>query len=352
MARVAFVCCALAILARWPAYETIPTAHPVYFVDVLDWQTQHPFQKLPLAEMVPPSERKSGFTSHLDKREMRQLLPLLGYVTGLHFKVYSVANHVAGFLFFVMLVGVLRRETEDDGISVLLPMAYALSYAGGHFFADYYLGDGVAIAFLLGAVATRKPLIIAACVAFAGMTDERAAVAALLPLVFWQIKRDRGEKLTALVFRLTPESRGVLAGLALALLWRVLLRWGFDLSPGVSHVAEFFILLYHAKNYPGNLLGIIGCLNVVFLCAAGVVYVRRGGKALALLGLAFAAAVFPAILVYDLQRSVAFGCVSVVIATKILARDEPQISRFVVLFSVVGNALLTSPIESVGRFMR
>src|SRR4051794_2812702 len=82
---LAIACSIFSISVHWPDYEAIPAAHPAWFVEALDWQTRHPLQKMPLERIVPAGEREAGFASHLNKRDTRQILPLLGYVTGLHF---------------------------------------------------------------------------------------------------------------------------------------------------------------------------------------------------------------------------------------------------------------------------
>ncbi len=340
----------MCVFVRWPKYERIPSAHPVWFVEVLDWQTHHPFRSLPLDQMIPAEHRLGGFASHLDKREMRQLLPLLGYVTGLHFKIYAVANHVAGLVFLGLLAWVVRRQTDDPGVGALTAVAYALCYAGAHFFEDYYLGDGVAIMFLLASMAVRQPLAIAAFVALAGMADERAIVASVLSFAFWQIARFGAANLSfQTMLRPSAQAWGAACGWIAFLGWRAILGGAFGLTTGQTDIANWPILLYHSQRYPGNVLVVFGWLAGVLAIAAAIAwsnYPRRAFWSLAALSVV---PLLPAMLVYDFERSLSFGFPLVILACGIANEKEPRLLRLGIVSAVLGNIFLSHVPDTLMR---
>ena len=97
--RIGLWCCVLATVARWPGYEKMSGVVPTWFIQTLNWQTEHPLTQIPVAAVSSQVDR--AYASHLDKRSVRQVLPLLGYISGLSFSIYIVAGHIAGFLFFL-----------------------------------------------------------------------------------------------------------------------------------------------------------------------------------------------------------------------------------------------------------
>ncbi|MBL9202722.1 MAG: hypothetical protein JNL39_19570 [Opitutaceae bacterium] len=352
LARLALACFAVCVFVRWPRYERIPAAHPPWFIEVLDWQTRHPLEKLPLDTMVPAEHRGGGFGTHLDKREPRQLLPLLGWATGLHFKIYLVANHVAGLAFFGLLAWLVRSRTGDAGIAALMALAYALCYAGAHFFDDYYLGDGVAIALLLATMAVRQPMLIGLCVALAGAADERAIVASVLTYAFWQIARvGMGQLSVAAMLRPSAQAWGVIGGWAAYLAWRAVLRGAFGLTTGDTDLANWPILLHHAARFPGNLLGVFGWLGGVVALGAAAAWAHLPRRAFWLLATLAAVPLVPALLVYDFERSLAYGFAVPLIACLIAGEREPRLLRLAVVAGFLGNAFLSHIPDTLMRLL-
>src|SRR5687768_16491506 len=98
-------------------------AVPAWFIQTLNWQTEHPLTPIPIAATSSQIDR--AYASHIDKRSVRQVLPQLGYVSGLSFSIYIVAGHVAGFLFFALWAYFIRRETSDLTTASVSAFAYA-----------------------------------------------------------------------------------------------------------------------------------------------------------------------------------------------------------------------------------
>ena len=300
--------------------------------------------------MVPADSQRNGYASHLNKRETRLILPLLGLATGLHFKIYLVANHLAGLLFFGLFACLVRRQTGDAGLAVLSTLAYALSYAGAHFFEDYYLGDGVAIVCLLAALVVRRPILITACVSLAAMTDERAMFASVLGYLYWQFQ-DCGISQPTFVKLVRPSKQGlaVIAGWGVFLVWRLGLELCFGLTTGHSDVANWPILIYHAQHYPSNLLTVYGWLGVLMLMASISAYLNYGKVVFWVLIFFAVISAAPAFLVYDFQRSISFGPSLLIIAFGILATTEPRLIRLAVATAFIGNLCLLCMPDAILR---
>jgi len=271
------------------------------WAEVVKLQVAHPLTPIDF-EQVKALES----TSHLEKIAFRISIPIIGRALHTGAASFLVLNYIAGLLFFPMLAHVANRLFQDRVSAAYVTFAFALSWAGVHFFNDYSYGDGFAWVCLLAAIYFRHPLLIFGAVLIAGFTDERAIVGSAAAFLYW---------LSAATTDGGDDSRrhGRAALIAIGAAWlayfglRLYLTYAFGLKTGTSDIFTGF-LWYHANfSIPYGVLGVFQGLWLWI--AVGMIALYVSGRVIILLGFVatLACVLAIALSVYDIQRSLGYG---------------------------------------------
>lgn len=126
--------------------------------------------------------------SHAAKRAFRLLVPVVGYLTGIHSPPFFILlQHLFGLLFFYLALRLAERITQDKVAALLLLAGIVGIYLGKSFFWD--IGgwfDGIAFFFLLLAMYSRSYWVLFLSLTLAFWTDERAILASTLVYLWWK----------------------------------------------------------------------------------------------------------------------------------------------------------------------
>ncbi len=360
---VVFVAVIISLYTKFPVYADATKPPATTFVTfprtpygaVVAWWLDHPFRPVPAESFFPPESRQdaafAGTISHYDKLTFRAVLPLLNGVFHGGFWTLVGANHAAVLASYVLLYVVARRQTGDPVIATLFVWAYAAAWAGGWGFHDMVYGDAVAIAFMLGALAVRRSWAVACLIIVAGFTDERAVLAApLLGLFRWWAVRQPlapGDSASGVGHgRIWGPVAWGMGGYAVLRLF-ISLAWG--VSSGTSMLGGKEIFLYHCfVSFPVKIFGVF---EFLWIFPLGLLAVLLGTPAARRQGLLLAAALggafVPALMVWDIERSLCYLVPGVLLSVCFFPANPVTLRRLlwaataagVVWFQVSGSIL-------------
>ncbi|GAB3251126.1 hypothetical protein GCM10027347_09360 [Larkinella harenae] len=189
--NVALLCTAYCIVTSMPNYlnfsEKALKESPSYQLilenyESLSRQAENPFQ--------PQQVEVSSHSSKIAFRFIPTLLVHYVPATNLLTKMFSlyIINNVFGFLFFVGVLSLVFKFSNDKLFATLVACNFSVLYTGKSFFHDTYLwNDGIAFTFIVFSLLSRSSIIILLCLLAAYFTDERAIFSGLLALVYHKI---------------------------------------------------------------------------------------------------------------------------------------------------------------------
>jgi hypothetical protein len=288
--------------------------------DVIRMQIAHPFTPIDL-EQFNPDALKADLGQHYDKIAFRLSIPLIGKALHTGAASFLVLNYAAGLLFFPMLAQVANGIFRDRVTAAYVTFAFALSWAGGHFFNDD-TGDGFAWACLLASIYFRHPVLIFGLVLTASFTDERALVGSAGALLYW-LCIEGIEGVTRL--------RAIIAAWVAYFVLRVGLAYAFGLKTGTSGWFLPEIFLHHVKySFPYRVLTVFQGLWLWF--AVGAIALYLGGRSVVLVGFlaTLGCIALLSLSVWDLQRSLGYGLLLLPVAwqaAKLEQATERAIAR-------------------------
>jgi hypothetical protein len=355
----------LALVSRFPGYadtngqppgNILTVARSVYG-HAITWWLEHPFQPVPIAEFHPQAIRADGLTagetSHLAKLGVRGTLPLLNQVLRGGLGTLLLASHVAAVWAFLLFYRIGREATGDAASAALATWAFAAAWAGQWGFQDFICGDMVAVALLLaccrsGAVTTVILLVVA------GFTDERAIAAAPLVLLtrVWLAEiaaanaapqRQRGGWFAAMP---------VLVSVGIYAAGRVVLAAGGHGAGDWGMVGEREILLFHLfSSFPTKIFRVWEFLWLLPVALVAMLAACDDPSRRARAGwfvLATACAVAPALLVWDVERSLTYyapGILLAMAALPLAAATRRRLLLAIALASVGWVEFLATPLR-------
>ena len=224
--------------------------------------------------------------------------------------------------------------TSRRDIATAATVTVALTYAGVTAFTEMTGNfDAVALAFLAGAIATRRWPLIGLFTFLAGWTDERAIVASAFVLAAHLVLSDR----RGVAVLRDAAVLAVIGGLAAHALTRVFITIRYNLEQpsnfGGNHFSDGLNLLPI-----GLWTGLEGLWLVVAAGAAALVRQRRLGGLVALLA-GLTAVGIGGIAVVDITRSMAYLLPASLVSIAALARFSPEsltvLSRTALFLSLV-----------------
>ncbi|TDU71412.1 hypothetical protein EI77_02536 [Prosthecobacter fusiformis] len=310
---VVLIAVAVSYLSELPQYTAIQEFISTPYGQAKIWWLENPLQAVPVDHFFPLAERHLGYNagcaSHCDKLTFRIALPVLHKIAPFGIWTLVITSHIAAVAIFWMTYKLLFRSSADSVSASLATWALAGTYAGELGFKDFYYGDALAVALLLGAMMTRRRWLIMLLIVVAGFTDERAVIAAPLIALFhyWQSKNPTfGADQQHLKLSDLWIAWPTICGILIYLLMRVFLTKSFGVSSGSSMLATIDILRAHLySNYPVRILKVFE-----FLWTAPVLFVLFAVNKQGLFSvnslifpMSFSFAAMPALLVWDVDRS-------------------------------------------------
>lgn len=285
----------------------------------------------PLTPALHPPE------SHAAKIAFRLTVPVFLHALGLGVGGALLIDVASGILFFFLLAQLLLEQTHDRVTALLGTAGAAGTFAGVSAFCDLRcVSDALAICFLLVAMRARSRVGIAAAVVLGAFTDERAALASSIVMLFGALEsalsRDEGHlgqrRLWSVVF----------AGAAyLAIRW--MLGFLFGLRTPVGDSAAIGPLMF-ARNLHGLPFSLWTALEGLWIPVIGalLLLVAQGYRGYAAaIGVSLALSFAVANSVIDVTRSAIYVFPVFPLAARVLARFEPR--RVVRLLILWGAAL-------------
>lgn len=287
---------------------------------------------------------------HMAKTEFRLTPPLLFKLTGVTSKPAAYALQLAlGLVFFATVARLFREITDDPVLIPALSLALGLIYTGFAFVVDVegFL-DAFGWVFLALCLDRRLRLLIPLFALLAFFTDERAAIASGLLIVWYQLDR-RDEPSAFALLKPTRSTVLLLVGLAVYVALRMTLVAAFGFKNQTAGTG-FDILRFTLPLADQTLWQMLEGFWLLVAIALVVVWRDRRDRLLLLLFPAAAAAVYGvALLVEDVTRSVAYGFPAIFIALR-LARPALTPAHFrIVGLLCLFVCLLYPPYAQIAR---
>jgi hypothetical protein len=284
----------LSLVAHTPGISLFRDVGKHWWADVFRMQIAHPFTPIDAKSFIP---YKETFISHTANIAFRFSIPLIGKAFNLGAACFLVVNYAAGLLFFPMLAHVANGIFRDRVTAAYVTFAFALTWAGTHFFNDNGYGDGFAWACLLASIYFRHPVLIFGMVLTASFTDERAFVGSAGAFLYW-LNTHQQRAHHALI--------AIVAAWVAYLVLRLGLAYAFGLKTGpLEDVTP--ILRYHRNSIPGRILPVFQGLWLWF--AIGAIALYLSGRSLVLIGFVatLGCIALVSLLVIDIQRSLGYA---------------------------------------------
>jgi len=320
------------------------------------WWLENPFQSVPVEQFFPLSERhigyNAGIASHLDKMTYRAFLPLLNQVFPFGIWTLVVACHFGLLAILWFSYWIVERQLGDKVSGALACWAVAACYAGQYGFHDCYLGDGAAVGMLVSAMFSRNGVVTFLLVLCASLADERAVTSAPIVLLFHFLRdadsAQQERSIFALVSAMLKKGIPVLGGVLCYALVRLGMTFWTGQKSGTSMLSLVDIPRSHFYNdYPQLFFKVFEFLWIVpliFLVEYGAKDPSKKFISL-LFGLGLALAAFPAMVVWDFDRSLFYLLPGILMAICFLPFSQRNM-RVMLLAVLAGNLLWIYPSSS------
>jgi hypothetical protein len=346
----------ISIFCWVPYYPAVSDFIKTPYGEAKTWWLEHPFQSVPVEHFFPLSERhigyNAGIASHLDKMTYRAFLPILNQVFPFGIWTLVVACHVGLIAILWFSYWIVERQLGDKVSAALACWAVAACYAGQYGFHDCYLGDAAAVGMLVAAMFSRNWAATFLLVLCAGFSDERAVTSAPLVLLFHFLRdgdsTQQERTMLGLVSGMLEKGAPILGSVLCYALIRIGLKFWTGQSSGTSMLASIDILRAHFYNdYPllfFKVFEFLWILPVIFLLEYGANNPSK--KVISILfGLALALASFPAMVVWDFDRSLFYLLPGILLAICFLPFSSRNL-RLILLAVLAGNLLWIYPSNS------
>lgn len=322
---VFFVAIGISIFSWIPYYPAVSEFIKTPYGAAKTWWLEHPFKAVPVEQFFPVSERHIGFNagiaSHLDKMTYRAFLPMLNLVAPFGIWTLVAACHLGVLTILYFSYRLVANQVEDNVSGALACWAVSSCYAGQYGFNDFYLGDAAAVGLLLVAMFSRQSVWTCLLILMASFTDERACTAAPLVLLFHYLRDVDPEKerynnasfVRDVIRKGWPIMVGVLAYLSI----RLTVTFLTDARSGISMLASVDVLRGHLySDYPNLVFKVFEFLWILpFIFLVEFRQKKPSANFIQIVfGLGLALAAFPAMVVWDIDRSLFYLLPGVILA--------------------------------------
>jgi hypothetical protein len=330
----------LSILSGAPDVQHFLHWQPMWWERAIDWKVHHPLSPIPVTEFAEPTPENWGRSVHLLKRTYRVTLPVIAYCLGLDIRGTEILAGLCSLAFsFVILLQFRKLLPADRVTALLLALAVACSFIGQWGTAVTYFFDGVGYLLEACALYSESPSLIALLTAAGGFSDER--VIAAVPLIYLvQVRPPLANVRLRALFHPNALQYGTIAGVVLFLLLRVVL--GLRIGHHFDTVDVGFASLRHnAMVLPLGLLLVYKGSTLVIAGGLARLASLRSGAALSLLLICSLPGIAASLLVWDLQRSLAYTFPALLFSARVLTESPgiPEI-RIVALRGAILSACL------------
>lgn len=320
------------------------------------WWLDNPFKSVPVEQFFPLSERHIGYNegiaSHLDKMTYRAFLPLLNQVFPFGIWTLVVVCHVGLLAILWFSYWIVERQLGDKVSAALACWAVAACYAGQYGFHDHYYGDAAAVGMLVAAMFSRNWAATFLLVLCASFSDERAVTSVPLVLLFHVLRHEEFREnhctLTHLLVQCVKIGAPVISGVFGFAAIRLGITFSTGERSGSSMLASIDIWRSHFYNdYPQlffKVFEFLWILPLMFLLEYGAKNPSKKFISI-LFGLALALAAFPAMVVWDFDRSLFYLLPGVLLAI-CFSPFSSRIMRLILLAVLAGNLLWIYPSRS------
>jgi hypothetical protein len=347
---VGILAVALSLIAHTPVRSLFRDVGNQWYSDVLLRQIDHPLSPIDYESYrdIAAASGDPGSFTHIDKTAFRISIPLLGKIFHTGAASYLIMNYLAGFLFFPMLVVVANRIFVDRIVAVYITLAFALSWAGSHFFNDSDLGDGFAYFWLLASIYFNRAGLIFVSVLIAAFTDERALIgSAAAVLYFLGRTRELTRRDTTALMAISSVVAAWIAYFAI----RDYMIFGLGFRTGIATMFNSQIVWYNlAQRIPYAALTVFQGLWIWLPIGLLALWLRRsivetlGFAGLTILMLAVALAV------WDFQRSLGYMLLLLPVGWQSAALSE-RANRSISRGCFVLGLSLIVPFNTVLRYL-
>lgn len=356
---VLLVAILISVFCWVPYYPAVSDFIKTPYGEAKTWWLEHPFKAVPVEHFLPLSERHIGFNagiaSHLDKMTYRAFLPLLNQIAPFGIWTLFLTCHIGAFAILWFTYRIVSNQVGDKVSGALASWAVAACYAGQYGFHDFYFGDAAAVGMLVAAMFSRNWILTFLLIFFAGFADERVVASAPLVLLFHFLRDWEPEKLhsnfTNLLFMILKKGSSVIAGVVTYAIVRVLITLFTGEKSGTSMLASIDILRAHLyNNYPQLIFKVfefLWILPIIFIVEFGSQSSTKKIVAI-LFGLAFAVAIFPAMVVWDIDRSLFYFLPGILLAICFLSVSLKNL-RLILLAILFANFIWLYPSNSALR---
>lgn len=312
------------------------------------WQVTEAFKRQIAHPFSPDLLVAPG--SHAAKTAFRLTPPLLARILHLNHLGLWLLQLALGLLLLIGAYHLLREALRDRAAALLAAHGLCFVYFG--YAAGYDIAinfDPLAYAALIGAMWSRRPAVVAACVLAGAFTDERFVLVTGVVLLWhgWRATGGRGlPGLRGLLLR--PAALAVAVGLLVYGGLRLTLAVVFGLQTHTVAVG-LECLRYHLESEMLP-MGLLTSLETYWLLlGAGVLalLLARRWRELGLLLLALVPVVTAALIVFDLTRSLAYLTPAALLGAALARPALPlRAARQLALVVWLGAGLLPSYILS------
>ena len=311
---------------------------------------------MPVEQVLPLSERhigyNAGIASHLDKMTYRVFLPMLNQVFPFGIWTLVIACHIGVLAILWFSYQSVAKQILDPVCAALSCWAIAASYAGQYGFQDCYLGDSVAVGFLMAAMVTRNSIATSLLIMLGGFTDERAIASAPIILLYHVLRQKDFEENSRIFPLMLVRFIKVGAPVIFGVIAYAAIRLGFTFATGErsgsSMLASIDILRSHFYNdYPQLFFKVFEFLwifPVLFLLEYGSK--KPPKKFIAIMfGFSLVLAAVPAMVVWDFDRSLFYLLPGILLSICFLPVSLDKL-RLILLAVLVSNLLWLYPSSS------
>lgn len=337
----------VALLTRFPRYETLPKLPEDVQNQAMSWQVRHPLTPIPAD--LKNIALHGGAASHVDKMELRLTVPLLGRVSGTGDWTVVVWSPIAAILLFYLFALCTRDAMGDTTATAFFVIGLGATFFGAWGFNDFIFGDAVGLALMLLSVCClSRPWMSGLCFLGAAFCDERSVTAAPLLLLYFIVRCSQPEEKT-------QRNQLLFAIVGMICVWMVLRWWlsaTFHLSTGTSLLATWETFRGHMTSRQ-TFFSLVGLFRASWIIPALTVrrlILQKDWMLATSLVAAFGIAIVPAFLVVDVNRSICYTVMIFLISLRLLWHNADAPKKYLAAIMLV-NILISPPSKTIFRLL-
>lgn len=204
--------------------------------------------------------------THPSNIGFRVTVPLLAHYIGFGRTGSFVVQYLSFFILFYLVASLSKSALKDRTSAAIATFAFAFIWAGNILCSDIRgFFDVVSFALIVGAMRSKNPFIIFACLLLASFNDERSLIASGF-VFLWHLMNSQSNGFAHFkdFFRITPIWMSIIGSWVAYFILRFLMVNAFDFQIGAADIGvkQF---LYQFNNLPlGTWLGLEGFWLIIF----------------------------------------------------------------------------------------